>query len=98
MGQSFGSYLYCRWKGVLVICSTVYFLQQSSVPTGKWLLQDVPLLVADIQDRPAVNNIVGQAKVVLATNGPYARLGTPVVEACIEERTHYCDITGTKHK
>lgn len=35
-----------------------------------------------------------KTKILLTTVGPYARFGTPVVEACIKSGTHYFDITG----
>lgn len=57
-------------------------------------IQDVPLLVADVSDQPAISRVASQTKVVLALNGPYALMGTPVIEACLQEGTHYCDITG----
>ena len=40
--------------------------------------------------------MVSQAQVVIAMAGPYALMGTPVVEAAMETGTHYVDITGGK--
>jgi short subunit dehydrogenase-like uncharacterized protein len=57
-------------------------------------LQDVPLLYADSNDQASIDSVVSQTKVVIACNGPYAKLGTPVVDACVRLGTHYVDITG----
>ncbi|GAB4821880.1 hypothetical protein N2152v2_008926 [Parachlorella kessleri] len=54
----------------------------------------VPLLSFDIHDQGSVDSVIGQAKVVIATTGPYAELGTPVVDACVRLGTHYCDLSG----
>lgn len=40
--------------------------------------------------------VVKQAKVVIACAGPYAQIGTPVVDACVRLGTHYVDITGMR--
>jgi len=56
--------------------------------------QDVPILTADLADPSSLEALAKQAKVVLATVGPYREWGTPMVEACVNTGTHYCDITG----
>ena len=55
---------------------------------------EVAILTADAQDKEALRSIAAQARVLLCTTGPFAKLGTPVVEACLAAGTHYCDITG----
>ena len=35
-----------------------------------------------------------RSKVICTTVGPYAKYGTYLVEACVETKTNYCDITG----
>jgi short subunit dehydrogenase-like uncharacterized protein len=35
-----------------------------------------------------------QTKVLATSAGPFARYGTPVIQACIQEGIDYCDITG----
>lgn len=50
----------------------------------------------EVGDQASLNKVASQTKVVIATSGPYAKLGTPVVEACVSSGTHYCDITGKK--
>ncbi|MCA9960712.1 MAG: saccharopine dehydrogenase NADP-binding domain-containing protein [Anaerolineales bacterium] len=55
---------------------------------------NLPLLVADSQDRASLDNLVQQTKVVCSTVGPYALYGTPLVAACAEQGVDYCDLTG----
>jgi short subunit dehydrogenase-like uncharacterized protein len=57
-------------------------------------LEDGELIVAPSQDQAAVDSAVQRARIVLSTAGPFARYGTPVVDACVRLRTHYVDITG----
>src|SRR5688572_33504870 len=51
-------------------------------------------IVADSGDAVAVAAMARRARVVASTAGPFARYSDPVVQACVEARTHYCDITG----
>jgi short subunit dehydrogenase-like uncharacterized protein len=55
---------------------------------------DWPLVVADSQDRDAVAELAGSARVVATTVGPYFKYGKPLVEACAAAGTHYADLTG----
>ena len=55
------------------------------------------IFVADSDDYEAIQNFVKQTKVVLSAAGPFARYSTKVVEACVENKTHYTDITGENH-
>jgi short subunit dehydrogenase-like uncharacterized protein len=52
------------------------------------------LIVADAADADALAALAAQTKVVLSTAGPFALYGSALVAACVEHRTHYCDITG----
>ena len=54
----------------------------------------LPLIVADNGDAGSIAALVERTRVVCTTVGPYARHGTPVVAACAEAGTHYCDLTG----
>lgn len=54
----------------------------------------VDVLIADIGDQASVDAVVSQTRVVVSTAGPFAKYGTPVVDACVRFRTHYADITG----
>lgn len=55
---------------------------------------EVDILVADSQDRQAIDEIVAQARVILNTAGPFALYGSAIVDACVRFKTHYVDITG----
>lgn len=50
---------------------------------------DVAILEYDAGDRNSVEAVVGSARVVIACSGPYTRVGTPVVAACVEKGTDY---------
>lgn len=52
------------------------------------------LLVADAGDPAALARIARQTRVVITTVGPYALHGEPLVRACADAGTHYCDLTG----
>jgi short subunit dehydrogenase-like uncharacterized protein len=52
------------------------------------------VLVADAQDDDALNDLARQTCVVASTAGPFSLYGTKLVDACVRNRTHYCDITG----
>jgi short subunit dehydrogenase-like uncharacterized protein len=56
--------------------------------------QDVPILVGNLDDPESLRGVLSQTRVVIATAGPFSKLGTPVVEAAVETGTHYVDITG----
>lgn len=50
--------------------------------------------VADVGDPASLAELAASTRVLATTVGPYARLGRPVVEACVAAGTDYCDITG----
>lgn len=49
---------------------------------------------ANLQDPESLNHLTAQTKVLVSTVGPYAKWGTPMVRACVETQTDYCDLTG----
>jgi short subunit dehydrogenase-like uncharacterized protein len=55
---------------------------------------DWPLLVADSQDRTALDAIAARTTTVATTVGPYRKYGMPLVEACAAAGTHYADLAG----
>ena len=55
---------------------------------------ELAIIVADSSDRQSLDNMAQATRVICSTVGPYARYGTPLVEACAEAGTHYCDLTG----
>ena len=61
----------------------------ASAPLG-----DADVHVAPSEDHAAVQALVARSRVVLSTAGPFARYGTPIVDACVRFGTDYVDITG----
>ena len=57
-------------------------------------VSSLPTIVADSADPESLRAMVEQARVVISTVGPYALYGTPLIMACAEAGTHYCDLTG----
>ena len=55
---------------------------------------DVGIVVSDAADPASLDALARRTSVVLSTVGPYARLGTPLVAACVEAGSDYADITG----
>ena len=54
----------------------------------------MPLLVTEADDAAAMAEIARSTKVIITTVGPYLKYGEPLVKACAEAGTHYCDLTG----
>lgn len=54
----------------------------------------VPLVIADSQDMASLDTMTQSTTVMCTTVGPYAKYGTKLVEACIKNQTHYCDLAG----
>jgi short subunit dehydrogenase-like uncharacterized protein len=55
---------------------------------------DPGVVVADVTDPDSLLTLARSTDVLATTVGPYATYGEPVVEACVEAATEYCDITG----
>ena len=56
--------------------------------------RSLPTLVADSHDRAALDSMAARTRVVLTTVGPYAKYGSELVAACVENGTDYCDLAG----
>jgi short subunit dehydrogenase-like uncharacterized protein len=54
---------------------------------------DIPIVLGDATDRASLVEMTGQTDVVCTTVGPYTNYGTPLVDACVETGTEYCDLT-----
>ncbi|ESS11975.1 MAG: hypothetical protein A07HR60_00912, partial [uncultured archaeon A07HR60] len=55
---------------------------------------DIPIILGDATDPERLRAVASQTRVICSTVGPYTEYGTPLVEACIEAGTDYCDLTG----
>ena len=54
----------------------------------------VPIIIADSLDNDSMQGLARVTRVVLTTVGPYAKYGSALVEACVANGTHYCDLAG----
>ncbi len=54
----------------------------------------VPIIVADAHDATALKELAASTRVVLSSAGPFGLYGSALVAACVQQRTHYVDITG----
>jgi short subunit dehydrogenase-like uncharacterized protein len=52
------------------------------------------ILFADTRDLPALQALAAQTLVLLNLAGPYSQTGEAVVQACIDNHTHYLDLSG----
>ncbi|MGI9237719.1 MAG: saccharopine dehydrogenase family protein [Woeseiaceae bacterium] len=52
------------------------------------------MIVADSFDADSLQAMASQTTVVITTVGPYALYGNALVEVCVENGTHYCDLAG----
>ena len=58
---------------------------------------NLALLTADANDLEALTTLCHSTQVILSTVGPYDLYGEPLVQACCETGTDYCDLTGEMH-
>lgn len=56
--------------------------------------EDLAIEIADSLDPVALNELVQKTKVICTTVGPYALYGNELLQACVENKVHYCDLTG----
>lgn len=54
----------------------------------------LPLLEANASDAESLRRLCVNGRVIVSTVGPYALYGEPLVQACAETGTDYCDLTG----
>ena len=55
---------------------------------------NVSVLEAESDSLTSLKAMAAQTKVVITTVGPYLKYGELLVAACVEEETHYVDLTG----
>ncbi len=53
----------------------------------------IAILVGNSHDAAFMREMSGKARVVVSTVGPFALYGSELVAACVENGTHYCDLT-----
>ncbi|MDX1518458.1 MAG: saccharopine dehydrogenase NADP-binding domain-containing protein, partial [Woeseiaceae bacterium] len=54
----------------------------------------LPTILADSNDESSLDALTRRTRVVLTTVGPYAKYGSKLVAACVQNGTHYCDLAG----
>ena len=52
------------------------------------------ILVVDSTDSLSLDAMTSISGLILSTVGPYIKYGIPLVESCVKNSTHYCDLTG----
>ena len=58
---------------------------------------DLDILIADASDFDALTALCASTRVIVSTVGPYDLYGEPLVDACCQTGTDYCDLTGEMH-
>jgi len=56
--------------------------------------EDIPIVIGDATEPASLQEIAHSTRVVCTTVGPYTKYGTPLVDACVDAGTDYCDLTG----
>ena len=86
----------------------VAYLDQYAPPDLRWAIAgrdqnklerlarqfERPFIVASSQQTNRLRSLAAQTRVVLSLAGPFSKYSDPLVAACVEERTHYLDISG----
>jgi short subunit dehydrogenase-like uncharacterized protein len=57
-------------------------------------MQTVPIVIADATDSSSLARMAAGTDVIISTAGPFAKYGSSVVAAAVEQGSNYCDITG----
>ena len=70
-----------------------YMLDRVSEVMGREC-SDTPILIADALNEESLNEMCKETKLLINTCGPFIHLGENVVRACIENNTHYVDVSG----
>jgi len=68
--------------------------EKASVIADRLNIGNDRIFIADCNDFESLIKLTSKTKVICTTVGPYAKLGTNLIEACIKTNTNYCDITG----
>lgn len=59
--------------------------------------ESLDVLTGDAFDPDSLADIAAQTRVICSTVGPFAEYGSDLVAVCVDERTHYCDLSGEIH-
>jgi short subunit dehydrogenase-like uncharacterized protein len=90
--------LLCRYLATLGSSSKLKWAaaarSREKLEALRHFLGPVPLLIADAKEERSIAAMCAKARVVVSTVGPYALYGEPLIKACSELGTDYCDLTG----
>ncbi|MFB6226994.1 MAG: trans-acting enoyl reductase family protein [Halobacteriales archaeon] len=67
-------------------------LESDLTDQSEW--EEIPIVTGDAMEPESLREIAHSTGVICTTVGPYTTYGTPLVEACVEAGTDYCDLTG----
>lgn len=59
--------------------------------------EQIPIVEANSNDLESLKKMANQTDVMLSVVGPYSLYGSHLIEACIREKTDYCDLSGEVH-
>jgi short subunit dehydrogenase-like uncharacterized protein len=79
-----------KWAAAARSDAKLRFLREQLGPKAAAM----PLILADATDEASLAALCAQTRVVISTVGPYALHGEPLVKACADTGTDYCDLTG----
>ncbi len=54
----------------------------------------IPEIIADSLDKDSLDKMASNCRVIISTVGPYLKYGHLLLQSCVENGTHYCDLTG----
>ena len=91
------NYLHLNYPQIKFAIAGRDLAKLQEVKSSLGLPESVPILIASITDSDSLLTLTKQTKVILSAAGPFARVGTPIIEACIAGNAHYCDTTGETH-
>ena len=57
-------------------------------------ISSLAIFVADSFDLGSLDNMTSSCKIVISTVGPYLKFGKSLIQSCVNNGTHYCDLTG----
>lgn len=69
-------------------------LEEAAKNTKLEWCNQVPILLADVEDYNSILEMCKKTRLIINTVGPYRFYGEPVVKACVEAGTDYVDISG----
>jgi short subunit dehydrogenase-like uncharacterized protein len=92
LAQTYGVGGDLRWAIAGRSSSKLSAVLQSCLPSEQ--RDKLPTLLADSGDAASLASLARRTRVICTTVGPYAKYGTPMVAACVDAGTDYCDLTG----